>query len=537
MRQLIFILSLLLIFSLFVSNEVFLSVGGNALTLIDTSHAFTSSHQKIINFLNNSYYSNLLDPLSLMLEQSAHAFSVIILLISLTLIAFLRRSNEKWISGVIFLISLFLIFGIDSFILPLVAYCSLITVLLNHENKVAKTISVLLFAFVAIKLPAFSLLLYFLLFIGGYENRRDTISITCFLIACTFQFLVEPLRLEAYPDFSRVIKEITPFADSWIGESLPFLIATEKRFIELAIFPVIVLFLLALNELRIQKSSRLKISCGLLSILILEIVCIEVLNDTSISLLQTLVRLIPHGTVYAVGGFIFAYSMLCFFLEARHFKGVIYVAFLVAFLFAVKTPILLSPLKDFKNLKSISDVYSRSPIYESPSLRVLIDEGEEVMLAPLRMVLRSRSLDRFPFHIQAFARPELLERINSQELSKRWASLTSHQSGNEWIQISFTEPQDLKGLTLYPGEFQTDYPRGLKIESGTKSCDSLVKVYENNPYEGSILRTAEGFPYRTTPSLGEVLFDRTLRTSCLKISQVGTTNDYDWSISVIRLLQ
>lgn len=522
----------LLVISIFISESTYLSIIPDYFLYIDTSFGFTRSPERIVNFLSNSYSLSVLDPVSMFFQQNFSAVSTLVFICAIFGVTFLGQKLNTFLSSILFIFSFLFTFGIDSFILPVLAYFSLSIFLFEKGTRISILLGCLAFIFVCLKVPAFSILFYIILIAAVSSQYLSKSKFPLSLFAIGINFTEEPLRLDSYPEFSRVLKESAPFVDSWVGEKLPFAIASEKLFFSLSTFSISALLILTLLSLRNISSQKLKVSAVILGVLAWEIL----IEGSSLSLYESLKRLIPHGTVYPVGGFLFSCALYFFFLEAKSVHKIIYSCCFALSLIFTKNLVLLSPFPHFNNLKENLHLLDNSEIITSPSLRIFLDEGPSVLNAPLKDSLRSRSLDRFPFHIQASTHSEYLDRINTPELSKRWASLAGKQQGNEWIQISFDEPQTIKGLTVFPGEFQTDYPRGLVIQSGN-NCESLSDVYVSVPYEGSILRSKDGFPFRTTPNLGEVLFNYPVQTSCIKILQVGESLDYDWSVSAIRILQ
>jgi hypothetical protein len=116
----------------------------------------------------------------------------------------------------------------------------------------------------------------------------------------------------------------------------------------------------------------------------------------------------------------------------------------------------------------------------------------------------------------------------------RWHSGDAGQTGEELLQIRFRTPTKIRGVELDPGEYTTDFPRGLLIRGG--SCDeSQAKTFAFYPsWQGALSFTPLGFPFFAGQDAVRVFFDHEELIECLFIRQTSKSS-FNWSVAEFRV--
>ena len=221
-----YFLFFILVLSFFIPESLYNSLVGDSFLYIDTSYGFTKNPERIINFLNNSYFLNVLDPISLLFKQYFSSASTLVFLCVILTITLINNKLNSLLYSIVFILTILLTFGIDSFILPVLTYLSLSLFLFEKGTKLSILIGAGIFMFLCIKVPAFSILFYIILVASVSSTNLLKSKFPLCIFSLGINYYEEPLRLGSYPDFSRVLKESAPFVDSWLGVRIPFEIAS-----------------------------------------------------------------------------------------------------------------------------------------------------------------------------------------------------------------------------------------------------------------------------------------------------------------------
>ncbi|MCO6431937.1 MAG: hypothetical protein J5J00_13845 [Deltaproteobacteria bacterium] len=133
------------------------------------------------------------------------------------------------------------------------------------------------------------------------------------------------------------------------------------------------------------------------------------------------------------------------------------------------------------------------------------------------------------------------EAVCDARKSTRWSPGKGHQEGDEFIDIRFEDSPQLRGIELATGDFTSDFPRGVKV-----SCETVCAGNQNSPcfntvreipsYQGAIHYTSDGYPYYGGQNEVKIYFKEPISCKKIRVSQIGVTNSFDWSIAALRFL-
>ncbi|MCB0338967.1 MAG: hypothetical protein KDD53_05155, partial [Bdellovibrionales bacterium] len=71
----------------------------------------------------------------------------------------------------------------------------------------------------------------------------------------------------------------------------------------------------------------------------------------------------------------------------------------------------------------------------------------------------------------------------------------------------------------------------------TQNTPDRLKIYAEYPkWLGSAKFTRDGYPYYAGQSKVKIVFAESQRVQCLRIEQTGKSNNFDWSVSDLKLL-
>jgi len=133
--------------------------------------------------------------------------------------------------------------------------------------------------------------------------------------------------------------------------------------------------------------------------------------------------------------------------------------------------------------------------------------------------------------------PEALASARQLEKVFRWSARTGSQTGNELLTIRFPHVVSVRGVELDPGDYATDYPRGLTISGGECSKPHEAKLLHESPvWQGPLEVTARGIPYFAARNKVRVVFSESASIECLFVRQTARA-PYDWSITKIGIIQ
>jgi hypothetical protein len=192
----------------------------------------------------------------------------------------------------------------------------------------------------------------------------------------------------------------------------------------------------------------------------------------------------------------------------------------------------------------ISNEESLRQIALSPSLHVIrsLYRGTAdlpLTLQSLRSVaaqsMRSIELTAATLETTPIGNGRTLERLVDGSLRTRWSSALNRQEGVERLVLRFTTPTGIRGIELDPGDYSTDFPRGVVVTGG--SCDeSAAKQFASFPsWQGSLDFTPTGYPFFHGQSDVQLLFAQEHTVECLFVYQTATA-PFNWTIAEIRTI-
>lgn len=136
-----------------------------------------------------------------------------------------------------------------------------------------------------------------------------------------------------------------------------------------------------------------------------------------------------------------------------------------------------------------------------------------------------------------------LSRLADGDLSTRFATARGLQGGDEQIVFWFNQPQELLGISLMPGPFYTDFPRGVEVRGALECSDAPEELASNGEimasfpaWKGPPLRTETRMPYFGRREDVLIPFQKPAKVSCLAIRQIGQDKNYDLSIAEAALI-
>lgn len=132
--------------------------------------------------------------------------------------------------------------------------------------------------------------------------------------------------------------------------------------------------------------------------------------------------------------------------------------------------------------------------------------------------------------------PEIVAQLPGAETYARWSPRRGKQLGDELLLVRFAEPVTIRGIELDPGNYFTDFPRGLRITGG--ECDeSRTRLLTDTPsWQGSLAFTPKGYPYLSARNQVRVFLNHNETVSCLYVYQTSQAT-FDWSVSRVRVLE
>ena len=182
----------------------------------------------------------------------------------------------------------------------------------------------------------------------------------------------------------------------------------------------------------------------------------------------------------------------------------------------------------------------------SPSWNVIKDYGWSVFNIPqIQSRTTIRSIRAFSPKISASEnnKRRRLLRLFDRKAKSRWSPVKGHQGGTEWLLVSLDKPTTLYGLQLDIRKYYyADFPRGIRILAA-HSCPNFPseqadfrEVVNYNSWQGPIEFTEQGYPYFGGQSDVTIYFPKAITASCLKIEQIGTEPNFDWSVSELNVI-
>ncbi|MCI5065953.1 hypothetical protein MRY87_09540 [bacterium] len=179
-------------------------------------------------------------------------------------------------------------------------------------------------------------------------------------------------------------------------------------------------------------------------------------------------------------------------------------------------------------------------VFFSPSFAVIqyYDLSMRVLLAPHPTHLRYSRLrhHHHPLPLHLSASPNSLlepETLVDKRFDTRVRVGRGGQRGGEFLCIE--SEQAMKRVRLTPGDFFTDFPRGLLVGTGERCADKkelLRTAKRYAPWEGSLHFTDKGFPYFGHQAIVELPLEKPAKAILLQQTEVAY---FDWSIAELKV--
>lgn len=343
-----------------------------------------------------------------------------------------------------------------------------------------------------------------------------------------------------YPSFARVLSTIYPNYEPWFGIAPSVAIFNVPLIAKILFVPTLVGLLISLALAFKEKFSFLSTLTLVIFVgLFVESCLVSPDSGREIGLIATITRILPGFSFLPIHFLMFGFGVILISFQLS--KNVLALGAIAASIVVV---VIGKPiLTDFHTALELTPDVSR--VLQSPSSVILRENPSLISVLEkhsFKSRYRSYPLNKHPHKIEASHQNEIIYRIFTGDLNKRWSPMKGGQEGGEFIRIRFETPHHLRGLQISPGAFHGDYMRGVRIRS-LPSCSKIEEstngeiIYEQNPFQGDISWTADGFPYYDSPSKGLVHFKKDHLIQCVLIEQIGQSTQFDWSVSNIRFLQ
>ncbi len=264
----------------------------------------------------------------------------------------------------------------------------------------------------------------------------------------------------------------------------------------------------------------------------------------TISPLPSLGRLLPWGTTYSLTsvalGLSAWLSVTSLILTLGAFSLIPFAA-CVLWVSLYGSPAILNPILRRDGL--VADEKIR-PLILSPSaaiFRSLAESGFEIkqQLDSIRQAARIPEKDSRELGAQVEMHPAppqtTLDQAQATEAAWRWSTRTGSQLGDEVLTVRLSTPRELRGIILDPGQYFTDYPRGLRITGGSCDPSAAILLAHFPVWQGSLHVLQRGLPYYAPRNEVRVVFSAPTTASCIFVYQTGQAH-FDWSVSRVRLL-
>jgi hypothetical protein len=356
-------------------------------------------------------------------------------------------------------------------------------------------------------------------------NKHACISIfMTFMLLFTMNAFAPNLPWPDYPAAARLTQLFDApawFARPLIGPDLPIPVI-DRLSLRQNLAPFILPCSVCILLLGIIKPRKVLATLGLiLALLYLDLNISE--NISQIAPIQSAARILPGLAQTATSPILLSLVLLSLsvFIGNNFYIGVL-----------AQVIVCLSSYFLFDNTALIKNQFS-----STPSNIVANFFGPNTLKSARENYKTVRTEKKLDYVKSSNSENFIKQNLFDKDLGTRWGSGLGRQSGNEWIEFYFRTQISAIGVELDPGNFVSDFPRGLKIKVG-KSCDQndLVEVSKIPDWQGSPLFSDSGLPYFSAQSNVKVFFDKDREFSCLRAEQIGKTDNFDWSIAELRLL-
>ena len=490
---------------------------------------------------------------------------------------FRQKSNTQYavLGATSFTTALLVLFGQDPVILRAISCVPLLFAAIaaygsgESDKKLTLVVSAFLVAITALQLaPFFAVVIALMTLCFSDERKGRFLSRDFSIVVYPILFLpllfVPDTIFPTYPAYAHIAADdgVPGFIQPLIGEGVPIPIIDRQAQKLLFYIPSMWLFLAALYCRITNRKHPLALAGFLFSIF----VALDVFAPESVSLispLQALVRILPGTFLVSLLPITFAFVALILYRIAAEKKSFFLFSLLIfgsvgmasPFRWPLKTGLLVShsavvATRDTNELVSGKNELTKAELERK---FLLSPSGSLFSSIGLKYYERIKQLQNIRFHsfrgihftllTSGDNSPENLRKMVDGNPGTRWSQGKGVQSGREWILMKFDEPLELAGLEVSPGNFQTDFPRGLTILSGD-SCEGTVptnmplsEIVNYPSWQGAIGITPTGYPFYTNESNVEVIFPSLVLTKCLLIKQTGKNDNFDWSVAEIRMLR
>jgi len=383
---------------------------------------------------------------------------------------------------------------------------------------------------------------------------RPKLIVVSFLVLAPTLFTTVTAPMAEIPNY-RKSAHVLPIEDAYgtvrplVGPTYPFEVldrrAVRSEYDDRAL-AVLALALVAWLVRRRGQTSLIQQSTTVgLSLALCVALCMELPEPwATISPVQSLSRVLPWATTYSLKSVLLglsAWLTAISLLPSAALLGSLSLSICSLVLIVVGSPHFFKPILRERGLATNVDL---RPLILSPSAAIIRSLGADKVDIPAWLASIRRSTQIPGKDIRALGghvtitpapHPEILEQARKIEGSWRWSTRTGNQRGNEVLTLRFDAPQEVVGIQLDPGQYFTDYPRGLRIHGG--SCDQTTAplIVEYPLWQGAFQVTYRGDPYYSARNEVRVVFPSQQSVSCLFIYQTARA-PFDWSISTIKIL-
>lgn len=265
-----------------------------------------------------------------------------------------------------------------------------------------------------------------------------------------------------------------------------------------------------------------------------------------ISPVSSISRLIPWGTSISLTPFALGLAtwLLCLGSMAllRSSLSVIPCSLVLIGALVTLQATWLKPPLGIQEVALVSKDESLRQIALSPSLHVILSfyrgtPGLPLTLESLRSLaaqsMHSIEHTAATLETNPIGNGRTLERLVDGNSRTRWTSNLNRQEGIERLVLRFATPTRVRGIELDPGDYNTDFPRGVVVTGG--SCDEYAaqRLADFPSWQGSLDFTPSGHPFFRGQSDVKILFTQEHTVECLFVYQTATA-PFNWTIAEIR---
>lgn len=268
---------------------------------------------------------------------------------------------------------------------------------------------------------------------------------------------------------------------------------------------------------------------------------------SSIMPLQALTRVIPGLFLFPLAPLVLAFGVFSalqasFHLRSRLAAASIWLALVLPITSGFRAGALLPP--------HIDSLVQQAEREGDPTLTRLVTSPSQEALRVLGWAnverrtantLSKRHISTMSVTVES-SHPETLSALADHNRQTRWSAAKGSQSGGEWLRLRFSSPTRVNGLLLVTGPFESDFPRGLRVQFGN-SCHEYPALltapqiaFESPSWQGRVQLTKAGYPYFAGQEDVDLLFPSTIETDCLLIEQTAEAS-FDWSVAELLIWQ